>query len=101
MAPRTGPPMENPTTPPRRPAVNSTVSSLMGTIAVVFSTAGGASAGGAGASSDMDRRDAERPNGAGAKAEAEPTRRAETRSFPYFTMVARGEETTNEADLKR
>lgn len=28
------------------------------------------------------------PRGDGAKAEAEPTTRAETRSFPYFTMVS-------------
>ena len=52
--------------------------------------AGGAFAGGAGGASVSDMRSgaARRmdPRGDGAKAEAEPTTRAETRSFPYFTM---------------
>ena len=47
IAPRTGPPRANPTTPPRRPAVNSTVSSLMATMAEDLG-AGGGFAGGAG-----------------------------------------------------
>jgi hypothetical protein len=69
--------------------VNSTVSSLMATMAGDLG-AGGAFAGGAGGASVSDMRSgaARRmdPRGDGAKAEAEPTTRAETRSFPYFTM---------------
>lgn len=69
--------------------MNSTVSSLMATMAEDLG-AGGAFAGGAGGASVSDMRSgaARRmdPRGDGAKAEAEPTTRAETRSFPYFTM---------------
>ena len=71
--------------------MNSTVSSLMATMAEDLG-AGGAVAGGAGGGSVSDMRSgagaARRmdPRGDGAKAEAEPTTRAETRSFPYFTM---------------
>ena len=69
--------------------MNSTVSSLMATMAEDLG-AGGAFAGGAGGGSVSDMRSgaARRmdPRGDGAKAEAEPTTRAETRSFPYFTM---------------
>jgi hypothetical protein len=67
--------------------VNSTVSSLIGTMADVLA-AGGAFAGGAGGS-DMYSGEAARRTemGVGAKAETEPTTRAERSSFPYFTMV--------------
>mmetsp|Transcript_5121 Transcript_5121/g.8150 ORF Transcript_5121/g.8150 Transcript_5121/m.8150 type:complete len:87 (+) Transcript_5121:826-1086(+) len=77
----------------------------MGTIAVVLTGAagaGGASGGGTGASSDMKRPVAGRAKGAGANAEADPTRTAERRSFPYLTMVAEeevGVEVMNEEDV--
>mmetsp|Transcript_12000 Transcript_12000/g.24204 ORF Transcript_12000/g.24204 Transcript_12000/m.24204 type:complete len:104 (-) Transcript_12000:52-363(-) len=91
MAPKTGPPTAKPTTPPKRPAVNSTVSSFTGTMAVVFTGAAGGASGAAGAaSSDMkmaERLAAARLKEVGAKADADPTTRAETRRVVYLTMV--------------
>ncbi len=82
IAPSAGPPRAKPTTPPRIPAVNSTVSSLMGTMAPDLIA-------GAAGSSDMKRVDRGRVKGAGAKAEAEPTRARVAMRLVYLTMVER------------
>ena len=68
--------------------MNSTVSSLMATMAEDLGAGGFAGGAGGASVSDMRSGAARRmdPRGDGAKAEAEPTTRAETRSFPYFTM---------------
>lgn len=88
-APKTGPPTAKPAIPPRRPAVNSTVSSFTGTMAVVFTGAGGASGGAGAASSDMKMAEVRgaRWMEVGAKADADPTTRAEMRMLVYLTMV--------------
>lgn len=90
MAPKTGPPTAKPAIPPKIPAVNSTVSSFTGTMAVVFTGAGGASGAAGAASSDMKmaERLAARLKEVGAKADADPTTRAERRILVYLTMVS-------------